>query len=125
MKTKWALSVFAVTGLALAPTFVTVTFAQEGDKDAKIRTLTGCITKPESGKEFQLTTADGSTWELHSKTVKLRPHLGHTVTVSGRVWQADMHGAKEKTKEAVDPDAKEHGHLSVTDVVMVSDSCKK
>jgi len=125
MKTKWALSVFAVTGLALAPSFVTATFAQEADKDAKIRTLTGCITKPESGKEYQLTTADGSTWELHSKTVKLSPHRGHTVTVRGRVWHPDMHGAKEKTKEAVDPDAREHGHLNVTHVEMVSDSCKR
>jgi hypothetical protein len=36
-----------------------------------------------------------------------------------------MHGAKEKAKEAVDADAKEHGHLKVTKVSMVSESCKK
>jgi len=63
--------------------------------------------------------------EIHSKTVKLAEHVGHTVTISGKVWHPDMHGAKEKTKEAVDSDAKEHGHLNATDVAMVSDSCKK
>lgn len=127
MKKKWALSFFVVTGLALAPSFVTASYGQEGtqDKDEKIRTLTGCISKPEGGKEFQLTAEDGSTWELHSRTVKLMPHLGHTVTVRGRVWHPDLHGAKEKTKEAVDPDAKEHGHLNVTKLEMVGDSCKK
>jgi len=123
MKNKWVLSSVALAGLVLAPVLTSAAPAQ--DKDAKVRTLTGCISKPESGREFQLTTADGSTWELHSKTVKLMPHVGHTVTITGTVWHPDAHGAKEKVKDAVDPDAREHGHLNVTNAEMVSDSCKK
>ena len=49
----------------------------------------------------------------------------HTVSVTGKVLHPDMHGAKEKSKEAVSPDAKEHGHLDATSVKMVSESCKK
>jgi hypothetical protein len=45
--------------------------------------------------------------------------------VSGKVWHPDIHGAKEKAKEAVDADAKEHDHLKVTNLSMVSESCKK
>ena len=56
---------------------------------------------------------------------KALTHVGHTVSVTGKVWHPDMHGAKEKAKEAVSPDAKEHGHLNATSVKMVSESCKK
>ena len=78
-----------------------------------------------SANEFKLTQDDGSTWEIQSKGVKLSPHVGHTVTVTGKVWHPDMHGAKEKAKETVDSSAKEHGHLNATNVTMVSESCKK
>jgi hypothetical protein len=100
------------------------------DKGDEVRTLTGCLSKAEGAHEYKLTTANGSTWELHSKTVRLSPHRGHTVTVTGRVRNADMHEAKEKVKDemkehGVDKDATEHGHLTVTNVSMVSDSCRK
>jgi hypothetical protein len=41
-----------------------------------------------------------------------------------------MHEAKEKAKDemkehGMDKDATEHGHLKVTSVSMVSDSCKR
>jgi hypothetical protein len=41
-----------------------------------------------------------------------------------------MHGVKEKAKvemkeHSMDKDATEHGHLKVTNISMVSDSCKK
>jgi len=94
------------------------------DKSAEVRNVTGCLSKGDSANEFKVTASDGSTWEVKSKTVKLSPHVGHTVTVTGEVWHPDMHGAKEKTKSAVDDDAKEHGHLNVTKVEMVTDSCK-
>jgi hypothetical protein len=41
------------------------------------------------------------------------------------VKHPNMHGAKEKAKDAIDSDAKEHGHLVATDIAMVSDSCRK
>jgi hypothetical protein len=124
MKTKWSLQLLVASGLILSPIFA-LRAAPSQDKSDHVRSITGCLSKGDSAKEFKITGDDGSTWEVTSATVKLSPHLGHTVTVTGEVWHPDMHGAKEKAKEAVDADAKEHGHLKVTKVSMVSESCKK
>ena len=73
---------------------------------------------------------DGSTWEVRSSNVSLAEHVGHTVSATGVVSNAAMHNMKEDTKDmahdtGVKKDNKEHGHLKVTDVKMVSDSCSK
>jgi hypothetical protein len=125
MTAKLALNLFVVSCLAIAPAFAQSTTQEEEKKSAKTRSVTGCLSAGDSANEFKLTQDDGSTWEIQAKTVKLSPHVGHTVTVTGKVWHPDMHGAKEKTKEAVDPGAKEHGHLSAVSVSMVSESCQK
>jgi hypothetical protein len=124
MKAKWSLQLLVASGLVLAPMFAAQT-APGQDKSDDERSITGCLSKGDSAREFKVTGEDGSTWEVTSATVKLSPHLGHTVSVSGKVWHPDMHGAKEKAKEAVDADSKEHGHLKVTNLSMVSESCKK
>jgi hypothetical protein len=126
MKNKVLLSMFAVSTLLLVPAIG----SSSEDKDTEVRTLTGCLTKAEGAHEYKLTTENGGTWELHSKTVRLSPHRGHTVTVTGKVRHADMHEAKEKAKDemkehGMDKDAAEHGHLKVTSLSMVSDSCKR
>ena len=95
------------------------------DKSANSRTLTGCLSQGGDAKSFNLLADDGSTWVLRSKTTTLSDHVGHTVTVTGKVWHGTMHGSKEKTKDAVDPGAEEHGHLNVASISMVSDTCKK
>lgn len=125
MKNKLRLSIVAFSSLLLIPM---IGFAQ--DKSADVRTLTGCLSRGDSAHEYKLTTEKGATWELRSETVKLSPHTGHTVTVTGKVRTADLHGAKEKVKDemkehGMDKDSTEHGHLKVTSVSMVSDSCKK
>ena len=96
----------------------------------KTRTLTGCLQKGESADEYNLTTAKGGTWEVKSDSVKLGEHVGHTVTITGVVSNATAHGMKEDTKEemkehGMDKSATEHGHLTATDVSMVSDSCRQ
>ena len=125
MKNKLLLSMVAASALLMVPAI-----ASSGDKSAEVRTLTGCLTKAEGDHEYKLTTENGGTWELHSKTVRLSPHRGHTVTVTGKVRAADLHGAKEKVKDemkehGMDKDSSEHGHLKVTNISMVSDSCNK
>ena len=125
MTTKLTSSLLVVSLLAIAPAFAQSSNAQEEDKSAKTRSVTGCLSAGDSANEFKLTQDDGSTWEIQSKGVKLSPHVGHTVTVTGKVWHPDMHGAKEKAKETVDSSAKERGHLNATNVTMVSESCKK
>ena len=96
----------------------------------KTRTLTGCLQKGDSANEYKLTTAKGGTWEIKSDSVTLGDHVGHNVSVTGVVSHAKMHGMKEDAKaEAkehnMDKDSTEHGHMTVTDLKMVSESCSK
>jgi hypothetical protein len=91
--------------------------------------MTGCLSQGNSANEFQLTTKNGSTWETRSDQVPLAKHVGHTVTVTGVVSHAKMHNLKEDAKQAgTDTGAvkehPEHGHMEITSLKMVSDSCQ-
>jgi hypothetical protein len=112
--------------------FIGVSRAQEPKKNThqKSRTITGCLQTGDDANEFKLTGQDGSKWDVKSDSVKLAPHAGHTVTVTGVVSNAAAHGAKEDIKG----EAKEHGiaknstetgDLTVTTLKMVSKSCKE
>ena len=113
--------------------FAGCAFAQDKPK-SKVRTITGCLTKAKGGDEYLLAGKNGSTWEVHSKdssdsNVSLADHVGHTVTATGVVSHAKLHNLKEDAKEtAKDTGAtkedKEHGHLTITSIKMVSESCK-
>jgi hypothetical protein len=108
--------------------------AQDSDADAKskgeVRNITGCLSKSGSN-EYLLTGTDGSTWEIHgNNAVNLAKHVGHTIEAKGVVSHSKMHNMKEDEKDmAHDTGLKnntaEHGHLKVTDVHMVSDSCQQ
>jgi len=96
----------------------------------KARTLTGCLQKGEDANEYHLTAKDGATWEIKSDSVKLDDHIGHTVTVTGVVSHHKEHAMKEDAKtemkeHGMDKNAKEHGHMTVTDLTMVSDTCQR
>jgi hypothetical protein len=96
----------------------------------KTRTLTGCLQKGDDANEYQLTTPQGATWEIKSDTVKLEEHVAHTITITGVVSNATLHGAKEDTKaeakeHGMDKDSTEPGHMTVTSLKMVSDGCSK
>jgi len=96
----------------------------------KTRTLTGCLQKGEDANEYNLTAKNGGTWEVKSDSVKLDEHVGHTVTITGVVSHSKMHGMKEDAKEeakehGMDKKATEHGHMTVTHLTMVSDTCQK
>jgi len=106
--------------------------AQDATKSThkKARTLTGCLQKGDDSKEYKLTTAKGSTWEIKSDAVNLGEHVGHRVTITGVVSNAKMHGMKEDAKteakeHGVDKHSAEHGHMTVTDLKMVSEACRE
>src|ERR1700680_5342111 len=104
----------------------TLGFAKE---KADVRDVTGCLSKGDSAKEFLLTGSDGSTWEVRSSKVPLASHVGPTVTATGVVSNATMHNMKEDTKDmekdsGMKKSNAEHGHMKVTDVKMVSETCK-
>ena len=96
----------------------------------KTRTLTGCLQKGDDANEYTITTAKGGIWEIQSDSLKLGDHVGHTVTITGVVSNAKMHGMKEdvkaKAKEhGMGKHSTEHGHMTVTNLTMVSGTCKK
>jgi hypothetical protein len=129
MKVKIMMAILALFMFAGATGLATAQDTKE-TTHKKTRTLTGCLQKGDDAKEFNLTTGKGGTWEIKSDSVDLAPHVGHTVKVTGVVSNAAMHGVKEDAKaeakeHGIDKNSTEHGHLTVTNVKMVSDSCKK
>ena len=129
MKVKIAMAFVALFMFAGAAALAT---AQDTTKTThkKTRTLTGCLQKGDDANEYQLTTAKGGTWEIKSDSLKLGDHVGHTVTITGVVSNAKMHGMKEDAKaeakeHGMGKNSTEHGHMTVTNLTMVSDSCKK
>lgn len=112
------------------PTTGTTTTDNSGDTHANVRTLTGCLQKAGGSNEYELVGDDGSTWEVRSDAVDLASHVGHTVTLTGAIRNPTMHGMKEDAKKeaqehGMDKSATEHGHMTVTNVSMVSSSCSK
>ena len=108
-----------------------VATAQETTKTThkKTRTLTGCLQKGEDANEYNFTAKDGGTWEIKSDSVKLDEHVGHRVKIIGVVSNATAHGMKEDAKEemkehGMNKHATESGHLTVTNVTMVSEACQ-
>lgn len=94
------------------------------------RTITGCLSQGDSAKEFNLKANDGSTWEVRSSTVSLADHVGHEITATGVVSNATAHNMKEDAKDmahdtGVTKHNNEHGHMKITDVQMVSESCSR
>ena len=123
-------------GLAIATLVVSGAMAQDRDdanakSKSEVRTVTGCLTQGDSADEFVLTATDGSTWEMHgNSSVKLADYVNQQVSVTGAVSNKTAHNLKEDAKDAAaDTGMKksnnEHGHLKVTDVSKVSDSCQK
>ena len=119
--------------LVLAAASLSMAVAQNDSGSSKgksdTRSITGCLTQGDSAKEFKLTGDDGSTWELKSSSVSLSDHVGHMVQVTGVVSNNTMHNMKEDAKDTahdagMKKDNSEHGHLTVTNLSMVSDSCK-
>jgi lipid-binding SYLF domain-containing protein len=90
-------------------------------------TVTGCLQKGDDAGEFSIVARDGKTWELHSNSIKLDNHLGHTVTVTGpRTHESKaQEKAEEKREGVVKASSKEeYADLGVTSLKMVSEICK-
>jgi hypothetical protein len=119
--------------LVLATMGTSSMWSQDNDSSkskADIRTINGCLSQGDSAKEFMLTADDGSTWEVRSSVVALEKHVGHSVSATGVVSNATAHNLKEDAKDAahdagMKKNNSEHGHMKITDLQMVSESCKK
>lgn len=130
MTNKWSRLLLCVVFAGLTSAWA---LAQDTDAKSKgdVRSITGCLSKGDSANEYLLTGTDGSTWEVHSNSaVNLARHVGHTIEAKGVVTNAKMHDMKEDAKDAAQDSGMkknntEHGHLKVTDVRMVGESCQQ
>jgi len=119
-KTRWASYILA---LVLALSFGSLTVAaQEKTTGGKPVTVTGCLQKGDEAGEYSIKSEDGKRYGLRSKTVALAKHVGHKVTVTGTQMHEENEAKEEK--EAKESGEGEYADLRVTDLKMVSDSCK-
>jgi hypothetical protein len=109
MSVKLATAMLALAMVVLP----TITTAQDTDNSTQM--ITGCLRKGATATSFTVTDENGKSWEVHSKTVQLRPHLGQTVTLTGTIPKP----SKDST------DTTPQNHLRVTSLEMVRDSCKQ
>jgi len=124
--------------IALCPVTLAAQNVASKDAGAKPRhhrvAVTGCLQKSNEPGEFSITGEDGKAWDLRSSKVKLSKHVGHKVTVTGvRYHEPKAEEAKEEKAETGEraeggvKEAKEgeEGHLRVTGLKMISESCSK
>lgn len=127
---KSRLSTFAFCVMLVAFSSCWLLAQNDTDKSkSDTRTITGCLSQGDSANEFLLTGTDGSTWEVRSSAVSLAKHVGHEVSATGVVTNSMAHNMKEDAKDAatdahMKKNNSEHGHMKITDLQMVSESCK-
>ena len=119
------IKIAVLLSVCLLLTVVGQLVAQDDAKTAaKTRTISGCLSKGDDKGEYHITASDGSRWDVKSDNVNLAEHVGHSVKATGVVSNATAHGVKEAVKTGVDSKSKETGDIRVTELTMVSDSCK-
>src|SRR5258708_5486379 len=92
--------------------------ARAQEKKGDNVTVTGCLVKGDEAGEYSITGEDGKTYGLRSSKVKLSEHLGHKVTVAGKISKLE-----NPKKEEAKTGKRELGDLSITSLTMVSTSC--
>ena len=129
MKKSWSYLLLCFSLAVMTATFLSAQDSSDSKSKSDARTVTGCLTKGDSANEFLLTSTDGSTWEVRSDTADLSSDVGKTISATGAVKNNAMHNLKEDAKDAAhDSGMKknnaEHGHMTITDAKIVSDSCQ-
>jgi hypothetical protein len=116
MKLKVAMGVL---NIALITVLITAApkaaIAQEDNIDEATHMATGCLRQGPTANIFLLTDENGKMWDLRSKTVALKAHVGHTVTVTGTIPKPSNDSG----------DTAPQNHLVVSKVEMVRDNCKQ
>ena len=101
---------------------VVVGFAIYAGSQAKgeTKSVTGCLQKGDEPNEYSTTDGSGKTYEMRTSEVKLADHLGHKVTVTGRLKGETDEDEERQAKGS----KKEAGYIQVTKLTMVSTSCQ-
>ena len=88
------------------------------EKKGQTVTITGCVEKGESADEFAI-TENGKKSGIKSSRIKLADHLGHKVTVTGKITRAPGAGEEEEEEGG-----SEYADVKVTSLKMISATCK-
>ncbi len=116
---------FILLAFALAlSAYVTPTASAQEKMAGGKTTVTGCLQKGDEPGEYSITGEDGKTYGLRSKAVNLSQHLGHKVTITGTLRAESAEKEKGEAEEHEKREAAEAGDIRVTDLKMVSDTCK-
>src|SRR5437762_13092229 len=86
-------------------------------------TVTGCLQKGDEPGEYSITGEDGKTYGLRSRAVNLSQHLGHKVTIAGRLRPESAEKEKGEAEQHEKKEAAEAGDIRVTSLKMVRDTC--
>ena len=119
MRTRFAFAVLALLSLVA---LLAAAQTKKAHKAGASKTVTGCLQKGDEPNEFSITDTDGKTYGLRSSSVKLADHVGHKVSVTGRVRaEEEENEARERNEQN---EKKEVGDIRVTSLKMVSTSCQ-
>ena len=97
--------------------------AQEKSSTGKT-SVTGCLQKGDEPREYSIKAEDGKTYGLRSTRVDLSKHLGHKVTVTGRLRPESAEKSKAEAQETKSNEMTEAGDIRVTKLQMVSEQCQ-
>lgn len=107
-----------IAGLAV---FVLFTPCRAGAQknSGTIRTISGCIHRGEARDKYKLDAKDGAVWDIDNKSQKVNvgAHVGHMVTVIGKVEHDPYAGKDHKL------DANVTGLLDVRKITTVGKVC--
>lgn len=116
---KCTLTTLTLIGLSLSSG--AVCFAQT-KQATKPTVVTGCLAQGDEASEYAIKDSSGKTYGLTSTAVDMKSHLGHEVTITGTPYKEnEASEAKEKKNSGK---AEESEHLRVSNLTMVSTTCK-
>lgn len=131
MTNKWSRLLLCVVLAGLTSLWAVAQDDTGSNSKGEVRNITGCLTKSSGGNEYLLTGTDGSTWEIHANnSVNLADHVGQKVEARGVVAHEKTHNMKEDAKQmgndaGMKNNTNEHGHLKVTSVHKLGESCEQ
>jgi hypothetical protein len=114
--------------LLLAFCLMSLPASAQAPKTGDTKTVTGCLSQGAKAGHFRIAADDGNTYGLRSSSVKLADHVGHTVTITGTVAErkpSPNSGDMNSNGEQQGHDRMQHVLLDVSQLTVVSDSCKK
>lgn len=115
MQSRFCTAVSFLAAILAVGLILFVAQAQQTESKPKTVTVTGCLQNGDEANEYAITGEDGKKYELTSKQVTLKDHVGHKVTVTGTV---------RREREADESKEGWAGQVRVTNLKMVSETCK-